>query len=47
MFSYFSIIGGVFFQLWQVGAGNQPLRDAFQFVMLCGLAMIYLGMDED
>ena len=46
-FGYFSVLGGAFFQMWQTEAGNQPLRDAFQFVMMCGLVMIYLSMDDD
>ncbi len=45
-FGYFSVIGGAFFQMWQTEVGNQPLRDAFQFAMMCGLVMIYLSMDE-
>jgi len=46
-FGYFTVIGGAFFQMWQTEAGNQPLRDAFQYVMMCGLVMLYLSIDED
>lgn len=46
-FGYFTVIGGAFFQMWQTEAGNQPLRDAFQFVMMCGLVMLFLSMDDD
>lgn len=46
-FGYFTVIGGAFFQMWQTEAGSQPLRDAFQYVMMCGLVMLYLSIDED
>ena len=46
-FGYFSAIGGAFFQMWQTEAGNPVLRDAFQFVMMCGLVMVFLHMEDD
>ena len=46
-FGYFSAIGGAFFQMWQTEAGNPVLRDAFQFVMMCGLVMVYLSMNDE
>jgi len=46
-FGYFSVIGGAYFQMWQTELGNPPLRDAFQFVMMCGLVMIYLSLNDE
>ncbi len=46
-FGYFSAIGGAYFQMWQTQAGSPPLNNAAQFVMMCGLVMIYLSMDDD
>ena len=46
-FGYFHAIGGAYFQMWQVPAGEAPLNGAFQYAMMCGLVAVLLAQKDD
>ena len=46
-FGYFHAVGGAFFQMWQTEAGGGPLNNAAQFATMCGIVMIFLGMQDE
>jgi predicted small integral membrane protein len=42
----FSVVGGAYFQMWQTQIGAGSLNNAFQYIGMCGLALIFINMPE-
>jgi predicted small integral membrane protein len=45
-FGIFGAFGGAFFQMWQVEAGVNALRDASSFAMLHGIVFLMIRSDD-
>ena len=46
-FGYFHAIGGAYFQMWQVEAGNNALGNAGQFAIMLGVIAVLLLQKDD
>ncbi len=43
----FSVVGGAYFQMWQTELGSGSLGDAFSFVGMSGLVLLFVNMKDD
>lgn len=42
----FSVGGGAYFQMWQTQIGTGSLNNAFQYIGMCGVVLIFVNMPE-